>query len=121
MAALLWSVPALLSVARALPSATLRWPAAMRLVYGACFVICLAVFTGALAYLVNGANTPSSLSLPVGLPWIGAHFRMDALAAFFLAVINLGGAGASLFAIGYGQHEKAPGRCCRSIRRSSAA
>jgi hypothetical protein len=44
------------------------------------------------------------------LPWIGAHFRIDALAAFFLAVVNLGGASASLFAIGYGKHEKAPGR-----------
>ena len=50
------------------------------------------------------------MQLPVGLPWIGAHFRMDALSAFFLVVINLGGAGASLFAIGYGTHEKAPGR-----------
>ena len=30
--------------------------------------------------------------------------------AFFLVVVNLGGAGASLFAIGYGAHEKAPGR-----------
>jgi formate hydrogenlyase subunit 3/multisubunit Na+/H+ antiporter MnhD subunit len=32
------------------------------------------------------------------------------LAAFFLAVVNLGGAAASLFAIGYGQHEHAPRR-----------
>jgi formate hydrogenlyase subunit 3/multisubunit Na+/H+ antiporter MnhD subunit len=50
------------------------------------------------------------MQLPLGLPWIGANFRIDALAAFFLAVANLGGAGASLFAIGYGEHEKAPGR-----------
>ena len=35
---------------------------------------------------------------------------MDALAAFFLVVVNLGGAGASLYAIGYGQHETAQGR-----------
>jgi formate hydrogenlyase subunit 3/multisubunit Na+/H+ antiporter MnhD subunit len=58
-----------------------------------------------------GADNPaSSLWLPVGLPWTGANFRIDALAAFFLVVTNLGGAGASLFAIGYGAHEKAPGR-----------
>ena len=50
------------------------------------------------------------MQLPVGLPWIGAHFRMDALSAFFLVLANLGGAGASLFAIGYGAHEQAPGR-----------
>ena len=50
------------------------------------------------------------MRLPVGLPWVGAHFRVDALSAFFLAVVNLGGAGASLYAIGYGQHETAQGR-----------
>src|SRR5206468_1437374 len=48
------------------------------------------------------------LTLPLGLPWVGAHFRVDPLAAFFLVVVNLGGAGASLFALGYGRHEPAP-------------
>jgi len=109
VAAVLWSVPALLSVV-VLAIATLRWPSAMRLVYGACLVICLAVLARALAYLLEGANTPSLLSLPIGLPWVGAHFRLDALSAFFLAVTGLGGAGASLYAIGYGEHEQAPGR-----------
>ena len=41
-------------------------------------------------------------TLPLGLPWIGAHVRIDALSAFFLVVVNLGGAAASLFALGYG-------------------
>ena len=49
-------------------------------------------------------------SLPLGLPWLGAHFRLDALAAFFLVVVNLGGAAASLYALGYGRHEEAPQR-----------
>ncbi|MGB7913879.1 MAG: hydrogenase 4 subunit B, partial [Rhodomicrobium sp.] len=53
---------------------------------------------------------PSAVTLPLGLPWLGAHFRIDALAAFFLAVIDLGAAAASLFALGYGRHEKAPWR-----------
>jgi formate hydrogenlyase subunit 3/multisubunit Na+/H+ antiporter MnhD subunit len=53
---------------------------------------------------------PQTEHLPLGLPWTGAHFRLDALSAFFLGVVNLGGAGASLFAIGYGRHEVAPGR-----------
>jgi hydrogenase-4 component B len=48
--------------------------------------------------------------LPLGLPWLGAHFRLDALSAFFLLVVNLGAAAASLFAIGYGRHEESPGR-----------
>ena len=61
--------------------------------------------------LLDGAGAAApAVRLPVGLPWIGAHFRIDALSAFFLVVVNLGGAGASLFAIGYGEHEKAPGR-----------
>ena len=51
-----------------------------------------------------------SVTLPLGLPWLGAHFRLDALSAFFLAVVNLGAAAASLFALGYGRHEPAPRR-----------
>jgi len=105
----LWSVPALLSVP-VLAVTTRRWSAATRLIYGACLAICLVVLAAALAQLVGGGSTASSVQLPVGLPWIGAHFRMDALAAFFLVVTNLGAAGASLFAIGYGEHEKSPGR-----------
>ena len=50
------------------------------------------------------------MTLPLGLPWIGAHFRLDALAAFFLVVVDLGSAGASLYALGYGRHEHEPQR-----------
>ena len=28
------------------------------------------------------------MTLPLGLPWLGAHFRLDALSAFFLAVVE---------------------------------
>lgn len=45
-----------------------------------------------------------------GAPWIGAHFRIDQLGRLFLLVINSIGAIASIFAIGYGQYEKRPGR-----------
>src|SRR5258706_11948866 len=55
-------------------------------------------------------STPSVAVLPIGLPWLGAHFRIDALSAFFLVVVNLGGAAASLFGVGYGRHERAPER-----------
>src|SRR5262249_6548994 len=44
------------------------------------------------------------------LPWLGAHFRVDALASFFLVVVNLGGTTASLYGLGYGRHERAPDR-----------
>jgi hydrogenase-4 component B len=109
VAVALCSVPAFLGVPM-LAAAAMRWSAATRVIYGACVVICLVVLVVALTQLLNANSTVSSLRLPLGLPWIGAHFRIDALAAFFLAVVNLGGASASLFAIGYGTHEKAPGR-----------
>src|SRR5882762_7464481 len=93
-----------------LVAAAMRWSAATRPIYGACFVVCLVILVVALTQLLSAGSTVSTLSLPLGLPWVGAHFRIDALAAFFLAVVNLGGAAASLFAIGYGQHEHAPRR-----------
>jgi hydrogenase-4 component B len=68
------------------------------------------VLFGALGYLLFAGSSAVTVVLPLGLPWIGAHFRLDALAAFFLAVINLGGAAASLYGLGYGQHEQAPRR-----------
>ena len=104
----LWSVLALLGVP--LLSVRRRWSSATNLVYAASFAICLVVVCTAISYLLAGDSAPSALRLELGLPWIGAHFRMDALAAFFLVVVNLGGAAASLFAMGYGQHEIAPGR-----------
>jgi hypothetical protein len=41
-----------------------------------------------------GQGSAESQTLPIGLPWLGAHFRLDALSAFFLVVVNLGGAAA---------------------------
>src|ERR1700723_3336541 len=63
-----------------------------------------------LAALLSLGAEPSTVILPLGLPWIGAHFRLDPLAAFFLAVVGLGSAGASLYALGYGRHEHEPQR-----------
>ena len=76
-------------------------------IYGACFALALTSLLCGLTQLLGGASA-GSLVLPLGLPWIGAHFRMDALSAFFVVVIDLGAAAASLFAIGYGAHERAP-------------
>lgn len=81
-----------------------------RLVYSACLTACLLILGTAASQLVADASATSGLKLPIGLPWIGARFRIDALSAFFLAVINLGGAAASLYALGYGEHEEAPWR-----------
>jgi hydrogenase-4 component B len=82
---------------------------ATRRVYGACGVLAAIVLLLALAHLI-AADEAATLVLPLGLPWIGAHFRLDALAAFFLAVVNLGAAAASVYGLGYGRHEPAPAR-----------
>jgi formate hydrogenlyase subunit 3/multisubunit Na+/H+ antiporter MnhD subunit len=79
------------------------------LVYGACLLVSLTGLCAGLSALFSG-TTAAAVTLPLGLPWIGAHFRLDVLSAFFLAVVNLGAAAASLFALGYGRHEQAPER-----------
>src|SRR5215470_9956536 len=80
-----------------------------RLIYAACMFVSAASLAAALTYLLF-ARVPEGLTLPVGLPWLGAHLRLDALSAFFLAVVDLGALTASLFALGYGEHESAPVR-----------
>jgi formate hydrogenlyase subunit 3/multisubunit Na+/H+ antiporter MnhD subunit len=79
-------------------------------IYLGCLLVCAATAALAGKYLLAPSNPAPRLILPVGLPQIGAHFRLDTLAALFLAIINLGGAAASLFAMGYGRHERSPGR-----------
>src|SRR5690606_3601930 len=79
-------------------------------VYAATLVVSLVVLGASLATLLAAPASVSELVLPLGLPWIGAHFRVDALAAFFLAVVNVGAAAASLYGLGYGRHEESPGR-----------
>ena len=81
--------------------------AAPGIIYGGSLAISASSLVAALFSL---AATPSEITLPLGLPWIGAHFRLDPLAAFFLAVVGLGGAGASLYALGHGRHEPEPQR-----------
>jgi len=86
-----------------------RAAAASRVIYGAIVVVATISLVAALTHFLAGAE-PEDLTLPVGLPWLGAHFRLDALSTFFLIVVDLGAATASVFALGYGSHEPAPGR-----------
>src|SRR3990170_7750260 len=78
-------------------------------VYGASLIISGVGLTAALVQLL-GPGPDEVLTLPIGLPWLGAHFRLDALSAFFLVVVNLGAAAASLYALGFCKHEHAPQR-----------
>jgi formate hydrogenlyase subunit 3/multisubunit Na+/H+ antiporter MnhD subunit len=82
---------------------------ATRFVYGASMIISAVSLIAAIAHLLCAA-APESITLPVGVPWLGAHLRIDALSAFFLVVVDLGAMSASLFALGYGEHETAPER-----------
>jgi formate hydrogenlyase subunit 3/multisubunit Na+/H+ antiporter MnhD subunit len=86
-----------------------RSPVTMRIVYSASLFAPMFLLAIAAKHLF-GANAPITATLPLGLPWLGAHFRIDVLGAFFLVVIDLGAAGASLFALGYGRHDEAPER-----------
>src|SRR3954470_2207913 len=79
-------------------------------VYGICLIVSAVLLVIAVVALLGIARTPSTAVLPLGIPWLGARFRLDALSAFFLAVVTLGAAAASLFALGYGRHETAPRR-----------
>ena len=81
-----------------------------RITYLASMVVSSFALIAALTSLVTAGDGVETLTLPLGLPWLGTHFRMDALAAFFLIVVNLGGAAASLYGLGYGRHEIAPHR-----------
>lgn len=105
---LLWSVAALLATA-VVAIVLNRSPAATSVVYGSAMLVSAAALGAALHLLAGGGET-SAVTLPLGLPWLGAHFRIDALAAFFLVVVNLGGAVSSLYGLGYGRHETAPHR-----------
>src|SRR6266446_6820375 len=76
-----------------------RWRTATALVYGGCLAVSALAFCVALGHLLAG-GAASTLVLPLGLPWVGSHFRLDLLAAFFLAVVNLGAGAASCSALG---------------------
>jgi formate hydrogenlyase subunit 3/multisubunit Na+/H+ antiporter MnhD subunit len=106
IAVVLVSVAALLAVATIAVVAA-KWPFASTTVYAASAIASLMLLAAGVAGL---AGTSGAVVLPLGLPWLGAHFRVDSLSAFFLMVVNLGGAATSLYAIGYGRHESAPHR-----------
>jgi len=82
---------------------------ATTVVYAGSFAVALIALVAGASVLLGFADG-AELVLPIGLPWLGAHFLIDALSAFFISVVSLGAAAASYFAIGYGQHEESPSR-----------
>ena len=96
-----------LLVVSALSLILVRHRVATPVVYGACLTISLVLCA---VSLLSIGRASSEVVLPLGLPWLGAHFRLDPLACAFLAIINFGGASASLYGLGYGRHEPEPAR-----------
>ncbi|MBV6488582.1 MAG: Hydrogenase-4 component B [Pseudorhodoplanes sp.] len=84
-----------------------RWRAAPAVVYGAIVAISAAGLGSAFFALVSD-DLNTRLALPLGLPLTGGALRIDALSAFFLLVVNLGGLAAGVYGIGYGRHERSP-------------
>ncbi len=104
----LWCVLGYLGFA-GLAVVTGRRTIATPLIYGGSLIVALIALCAALSFFL-GSGPAWSLVLPLNLPGIGARFRVDVLSAFFLIVVNLGAAIASLYALGYGRHEEAPVR-----------
>ena len=65
---------------------------------GALFCLGVALLAG--LFLVSG-QPPQSVILPLGLPDLPFHIRLDVLSSFFLLLLGLAGAGISTFAAGY--------------------
>jgi hydrogenase-4 component B len=99
----------LLAVAAAAVAGARRTATSM-LVYAVSLVASTFALGTAAWVLVTAGGSVETARLPIGLPWLGAHFRLDSLAAAFLVVVNLGGATASLYGLGYGPHEREPAR-----------
>jgi formate hydrogenlyase subunit 3/multisubunit Na+/H+ antiporter MnhD subunit len=63
-------------------------------------IVCVGVAVLAGVFLAN-AHAPEMMALPLGLPDLPFHIRLDALSGFFLLLLGLAGAGISIFAAGY--------------------
>ncbi|MBI3707377.1 MAG: hydrogenase 4 subunit B [Proteobacteria bacterium] len=90
------------------PIGVARGRAAANLVHFGSIAATSVVLGHAVWFLFDG--TPTTLTLPFGLPWLAAHFRIDALSAWFLSVISLVGLTAAIYGFGYIRHVDEPGR-----------
>jgi hydrogenase-4 component B len=65
-----------------------RSKAATAVIYGATLAVSAIALIGSMRSLLGDPANVTAVTLPVGLPWLGARFRVDALASFFLIVVN---------------------------------
>ncbi|HUN70065.1 MAG TPA: hydrogenase 4 subunit B [Burkholderiales bacterium] len=92
-----------------LRTASVTW--ATRALYPAGALVGLAIAAAALVAIFQPAE---SLVLPLGLPDLPFHARLDSLAAFFLLLLGVASAGISLFGCGYFRMDQgtSPGLLC---------
>ncbi len=80
-------------------------------------------FALAAVALLTIGDTPQTLVLPLGLPDLPFHVRLDALSAFFLFLLGSAGGGISIFSAGYFRDSEgvAPGLLCLQYHTFLAA
>nr|WP_268766533.1 hydrogenase 4 subunit B [Mariprofundus ferrooxydans] len=73
-------------------------------------ILCLLLAISGLSAMIGGIQglltEPTSLILPLGLPWLPMHFRVDGLSAFFLLVIGTLLLPVAIYSQGYLKGEK---------------
>jgi formate hydrogenlyase subunit 3/multisubunit Na+/H+ antiporter MnhD subunit len=106
---LLWCIVALLAVAP-IGLAVARVTTIRAVAYAPALIVSVVALVAAAISLLAPDGSVQTMHLPLGLPWLGAHVRLDSITAAFLVVVNLGGAAASLYGLGYGRHEPEPQR-----------
>ena len=50
---------------------------ATAVIYGATLAVSALALFGSLRWLLGGTADATEVILPIGLPWLGAHFRLD--------------------------------------------
>jgi hydrogenase-4 component B len=61
---------------------------ATAVIYSATLAVSAIALIGSSHWLLGGPANATDLTLPIGLTWLGAHFRLDRLASFFLVVVT---------------------------------
>ena len=97
---MLWIVGAWIALGLAgfLRSNSIRFVARILFPLGA--VLCLGMALLAAIFLTSDSG-PQSVILPLGLPDLPFHLRLDVLSGFFLLLLGVAGTGISTFAAGY--------------------
>ena len=76
-------------------------------VYPLCLIAALVAAGADLWAMLGGIDVKAAL--PIGLPTVGLHFRLDALSAFFGLVVNTGVIAASIYGLGLDrEHDLSP-------------